>query len=142
MVMPPGRLRVPRSPARGYDVSRMALTTITWKDVQQMPDDGHRYEAIAGELQVTAAPSVRHQRLSRELGAALWDLLERGRHGELLQAPVGVEFPATGEGVQPDLVVIAGPRRGIVGPDWIRGAPDIVVEILSPSTERGTAGSS
>ncbi len=119
---------------------RMALSQITWHDVQELPDDGNRYEAIAGELHVTPAPSVRHQRISGELEAALRDLLDRHRHGEMLHAPVGVEFPSTGEGVQPDIVVIAAARRGIIDDDWIRGAPDIVVEILSPSTQRRDRG--
>jgi Uma2 family endonuclease len=81
----------------------MALSQITWLDVQELPDDGHR-------------------------------------HGEMLHAPVGVEFPSTGEGVQPDIVVIAAARRGIIDDDWIRGAPDIVVEILSPGTQRRDRG--
>ena len=46
---------------------RMALARITWQDVQQLPDDGNRYEAIEGELYVTPAPSFRHQRVSQRL---------------------------------------------------------------------------
>ncbi len=46
---------------------------------------------------------------------------------------VGVEFPDTREGVQPDLVFVSNERRGIIG-DALRGAPDLVIEILSPST--------
>jgi len=121
-------------------VERMALSQITWQDVQQLPDDGHRHEAIAGELYVTPAPSVQHQRISGELEAALRDILGRDRHGEMLHAPIGVEFPSTGEGVQPDIVVIAAARRAIIDRDWIRGAPDIVVEILSPTTQRRDRG--
>ena len=119
---------------------RMALSQITWHDVQQMPDDGNRYEAIAGELHVTPAPSVRHQWISGELEAALRGLLDGGRLGLMFHAPVGVEFPSTGEGVQPDIVVIAAARRGIIDEDWIRGAPDIVIEILSPGTQRRDRG--
>ena len=119
---------------------RMALSQITWLDVQELPDDGNRYEAIAGELHVTPAPTVRHQRISRDIERRLDDLLERGRLGEMLHAPVGVEFPSTGEGVQPDIVVIAAARRGIIDDDWIRGSPDIVVEVLSPGTQRRDRG--
>lgn len=116
-------------------MSRMApLSQITWQDVQQTPDDGKRYEAIEGELYVTPAPSVRHQRISKRLQMAPIRLLEEAGHGEVLNAPVGVEFPATGEGVQPDLLFISNARRGIVAEDWLRGAPDLVVEILSPTT--------
>lgn len=113
----------------------MALSQITWRDAQQMPDDGYRREAIEGDLYVTAAPSSRHQAISVELTVALHRILVEEGHGRLFHAPVGVEFPSTGEGVQPDLVFVSGARQGIVAADWIRGAPDLVVEILSPSTE-------
>lgn len=118
----------------------MALPQITWHDVQQMPDDGNRYEAIAGELHVTPAPSVRHQWISVELERALYSLVHDAGRGIVLHAPVGVEFPASGEGVQPDILVVAAARRSIIDEDWIRGAPDIVVEILSPGTQRRDRG--
>ena len=118
----------------------MALPQITWLDVQQMPDDGNRYEAIEGELYMTPAPTVRHQRISIRLERALQQILVDSDHGELLHASVGVEFPATGEGVQPDILFISHKRRGIVAEDWLRGAPDLVVEILSPSTAHRDRG--
>ena len=133
-------LRVPRVPTRKYSVHRMALSQITWQDVQQLPDDGHRYEAIAGELHVTPAPSVQHQRISSRLERALYSIIQDPGLGEVLHAPVGVEFPSTSEGVQPDIVVVSAERSGIVDEDWIRGAPDIVVEILSPTTARRDRG--
>ena len=113
----------------------MATATITWRDAQDMPEDGRRYEAVEGELYVTAAPSFRHQRICHRLQIRLHDLLEVPGHGVVAAGPVGVEFPATEEGVQPDLVFVSEERRGIIADDWIRGAPDLVVEILSPSTE-------
>jgi len=118
----------------------MALPQITWQDVQQMPDDGIRYEAIEGDLYMTPAPSVRHQRISLHLERALSTILVEPGRGELLHAPVGVEFPGTGEGVQPDILFVSNERRGIVAEDAIRGAPDLVVEILSPSTSARDRG--
>lgn len=123
-----------------YLVDTMALSRITWRDIQQMPDDGRRREAIGGELHVTAAPSFRHQRISHRLAVALHEVLERPGHGILAAAPVGLEFPATGEGVQPDLVFVSSTRTEIVEGDWIRDAPDLVVEIVSPSTEQRDRG--
>ncbi len=123
---------------------RMALAQITWQDVQQLPDDGNRYEAIDGELCVTPAPSGHHQRISMRLTLLLHRLLVEPGLGELLYAPTGVEFPATEEGVQPDLLFVSNQRRGILADPWIRGAPDLVVEILSPTTahrDRGVSGS-
>ena len=113
----------------------MATGQITWRLVQeQAPDDGKRREAIAGGLYATPAPTVHHQRVSRRLERALLRLLEDPGHGEVFHAPIGVEFPETGEGVQPDLLFVTRERGGIVAEDWIRGAPDLVVEILSPAT--------
>lgn len=113
---------------------RMASTRITWHDVLLMPEDGKRYEAIDGDLHVTAAPSRRHQRVSHRLAVELDRLLEEPGYGVIFEAPFGIEFPETEEGVQPDLIFVSKERLHIVGEDWIRGAPDLVVEILSPST--------
>lgn len=112
----------------------MPLPQITWDDVRQLPDDGNRYEAIEGGLYMTPAPSVRHQTISFRLGRELGRLLVDTGHGQLWHAPLGVRFPATGEGVQPDIVFVSNARRSIVAPDELKGAPDLVVEILSPST--------
>lgn len=127
------------TPARSYDVQTMPQSStapVTWLDAQRMPDDGNRYEVIGGKLYVTPAPSIRHHRITRRLFRALDPLLVKAGRGELFWAPVGVEFPVTGEGVEPDLMFVSAERRGIVGKDWIRGAPDLVAEILSPSTAR------
>lgn len=115
-------------------MERMAISAITWKDAQLAPDDGRLYEAIGGNLYVTAAPTRRHQEVSRNLLAALLRLIQEPTRGYVYTAPIGVEFEATGEGVQPDIIVIARERRAILFDDWIHGAPDLVVEILSPST--------
>jgi len=115
-------------------VHRMALSQITWQDVQQLPDDGHRHEAIGGDLYVTPAPSFRHQRISQRLERQLLSLLEDAGLGIVVDAPVGVEFPDTGEGVQPDIVFVSTARRNRIAEEGIRGAPDLVIEILSPTT--------
>jgi Uma2 family endonuclease len=118
----------------------MALSQITWQDVQQLPDDGHRHEAIEGELYVTPAPSFRHQRVSQKIEQALLRLLEAPGHGIVIDAPIGVEFHSTGEGVQPDIVFVSSARREIITDAGILGAPDLVIEILSPTTEHRDRG--
>jgi Uma2 family endonuclease len=118
----------------------MALSQITWQDVQQLPDDGHRHEAIEGELYVTPAPSFRHQRISQRLEQALLELLEKPGHGIVVHAPIGVEFPDTGEGVQPDIVFVSAARRHIITQPDIQGPPDLVIEILSPTTAHRDRG--
>lgn len=99
-----------------------------------MPEDGKRYEAIDGELYVTAARSRRHQWVSGRLEVELRRLLEQPGHGWVYDAPIGVEFPESEEGVQPDIIFVSRARRERLVEEGIRGAPDLVVEILSPST--------
>ena len=112
----------------------MSTTRITWRDTLLMPEDGKRYEAIDGELYVTPAPLLRHQWISANLEAALRLMLMEPGHGWVFDAPVGVEFPDTEEGVQPDIVFVSKARQHILVKEGIRGAPDLVVEILSPGT--------
>jgi Uma2 family endonuclease len=112
----------------------MATARITWQDTLRMPEDGKRYEAIDGELYVTAAPFRRHQRVSLNLATALHALLDASGLGWVYHAPIGVEFPKTEEGVQPDIVFVSRLRDSVLVKEGIRGAPDLVIEILSPST--------
>ena len=115
----------------------MSLLTrpLTYADVQALPPDGHRYEVIDEELVVSAAPNKKHARWS----GMLFDLLrerEKAGLGEAYHAPVDVRlFPDRDTPIlQPDLLFIRRERLPIFGPDLIEGAPDLVVEILSPST--------
>lgn len=112
----------------------MSSTGITWRDTLLIPEDGRRYEAIGGELYMTPAPSLRHQWISHQLEKALVRILEEPGHGYVLDAPLGVEFPETQEGVQPDLVFVSRGRKHVLVEQGIRGAPDLVVEIASPGT--------
>jgi Uma2 family endonuclease len=105
-----------------------------------MPEDTRRYEAIEGDLYVIPAPSRRHQWAVHQLDVELHRLLVEPGHGEVYPAPFGVEFPDTEEGVQPDLLFVRRERLDIIGEDWLRGAPDLVVEILSPSTAKKDRG--
>ncbi len=121
-------------------MDRMALSQITWQDVQQLPDDGHRHEAIEGELYVTPAPTPRHQDIVLRLALRLHAALVDSGRGRLWVAPVGVEFPDTEEGVQPDIVFVSSAGLAIISDAAIRGAPDLVVEVISPTTAHRDRG--
>jgi len=121
-------------------VHTMPNHQITWEDAQQMPDDGMRYEAIGGELILTPAPNLRHQDIVFRLALQLQTILVEPGHGRLWISPVGVEFPATSEGVQPDLVFVSNERRGIIADLTLKGPPDLVIEVLSPGTARRDRG--
>ena len=121
-------------------MERMALSQITWQDVQQLPDDGHRHEAIEGELYVTPAPTPRHQDIVLRLALRLQSILVEPGHGRLWIAPIGVEFPDSSEGVQPDIVFVSSTGRATPTEAGIRGAPDLVIEVLSPATAQRDRG--
>ena len=109
--------------------------TWTVDDLQDLPDDGNRYEVIDGELFVTPASSLTHQRAVLELSRILGDYLKRERAGDLVIGPADVVF--SGErGVQPDLFVIpfVNGRRARRF-DEVRRLL-LAVEVLSPSTAR------
>ncbi len=106
---------------------------LTYQDYLKMPDDRTRKEIIAGELYVTAAPSPLHQRVVLGLAAALLSAAREHNLGEVLVSPVDVVLSQT-DVVQPDIVFIAAVSSQIIGDAAIHGAPDLVVEVLSPST--------
>lgn len=112
---------------------------MTIADLDRLPDDGNRYELIDGELFVTASPFKPHQRAQIRLSRKLDEFVEEHDLGEVYTAPFDVYLTlpgATGQTrVQPDILVVSKARLHIV-PDWVRGAPDLVVEILSESTAR------
>ena len=107
----------------------------TWQDLRAMPNDGRRYEAIGGELRVSPAPRYRHQVVSARLFLALGSLLVRAGRGHPLSAPTEVRFPGVGNIVQPDILFVSPDRCELITEYGVSGAPDLVVEILSPSTE-------
>jgi Uma2 family endonuclease len=107
---------------------------LTYEDLLGFPDDGRRHELIDGEHYVTPAPTPRHQELSGRLHLALGTYLRGSPIGKLYYAPVDV-FLSNHDVVEPDLLFVSSARLGIIG-KLVRGAPDLAVEILSPSTRR------
>jgi Uma2 family endonuclease len=105
----------------------------TYEDYRTLPDDGRRYEVIDGDLLMTPAPSTTHQRVSKRLEKAFLLQVEDAGLGVVYNAPIDVIFSQT-RVVQPDLVVVLKRREDIITERGIEGAPDIVVEIVSPST--------
>ena len=108
-------------------------------DIWDTPDDGKRYEVIDGQLYVTPAPVPEHQGVSIALCAYLWPYVRQHGLGQLYAAPIGVILDEE-TAVQPDLVYISQERQQIIGERSIDGAPDLVVEILSPGTRSRDRG--
>src|SRR5438132_8145516 len=107
----------------------------TYDDVLCFPNDGKRHEIIDGEHYVTPSPNTKHQRTSRKLTVSLGNYLEQHPVGEMFAAPFDVVFSDL-DVVEPDLIYISRERAGILTEQHVRGAPDLVVEILSPGTRK------
>jgi Uma2 family endonuclease len=107
---------------------------LTATDLQDLPDDGKRYELLEGELAVSPAPTRKHQKVAWRVVTFL-DRAEAAGFGVGYAAPFEVYFDEY-DAAQPDVLFVRADRLDIVREDRIEGAPDLVVEILSPSTRR------
>ena len=105
----------------------------TYQDWLRLPDDGFRYEVLNGKLYLTPPPTIAHQNAISELGTRMHGFARQANLGIVLLSPVGVQLPSQPVPVQPDLVFIRADRRDILGENYVEGAPDLVVEVLSPS---------
>ena len=108
---------------------------LTYSDYAALPDDGRRYELHQGELSVTPAPGVRHQRVIIPLGSRLYEHVRARGLGEVLVAPTDCILSNVTV-VQPDILYVATDRQTIISERGIEGAPTLAVEVLSPSTAR------
>src|SRR5947209_2126245 len=112
---------------------REQLRPITFEEYRAMPDDGVRYELIDGALFEMPGRKKIHQYVVGELFVSLREFVRRKRSGIVLVAPFDVRLgPYTA--VQPDLMYFSGTNPHASGPDFADGAPDLVIEVLSPST--------
>ena len=110
----------------------------THADLLAMPDDGKRREIIDGELYVTPSPIDLHQRTLLILTYAFCKYLETHPLGEVRFAPLDVIL-SEHDVLEPDLLFVLNEHKHLIQ-DWVRGAPDLVVEILSPATEARDRG--
>jgi len=103
--------------------------------VRALPDDRNRYEIIDGELFVTPAPSMVHQRAVLRLALRLVVYLDAQRIGEAIIAPADVEI-SENTMVEPDLFVVP-PIVGRPPRSWTEAERLLLVaEVLSPTTAR------
>lgn len=104
----------------------------TYEDYEKLPE-GAPYQLIGGELIMTPSPIPYHQIIKRKIEVELIKFVEEKKLGEVLDAPLDVYLSET-ETYQPDIIFISKDRLNIIGEKKIEAAPDLVIEILSPST--------
>jgi Uma2 family endonuclease len=105
----------------------------TYAEYARLPDDGKRYEVIAGELSVSPSPGPMHQKALMRLSTALDQFTQEHGLGEMYHGPINVLLSST-DYLVPDLVFVRAERTGIITRRGIEAAPDLVIEAISPST--------
>ena len=110
----------------------MIRLAMTYADLAHMPDDGKRYELLEGVLTVSPSPNRKHQWVVWNL-VTFFTRVKVARYGEAYVAPFDVILDMHNV-VQPDVLFIRTDRLSIVTENNVQGAPDLVVEVLSPTT--------
>lgn len=109
---------------------------LTYEDYLLFPEDGKRHELIDGEHYLTPTPIRKHQAIVGNLHGLIWSYLQPRPIGRVFTAPFDVIFSEF-DVVEPDLLYISRERsQEIETSPWVKGAPDLVVEIGSPSTRK------
>jgi Uma2 family endonuclease len=123
-----------------HDVMLATKTRYTFGDLlEQAPDDENVYDILGGELVVWSSPVEPHAAVVAEIFDFLMDA-QRAGFGRVRTAPRAVAFDYAERGLQsedvthPDLLFVREERRGIMGYNCVEAAPDLVVEVLSPTT--------
>ena len=104
----------------------------TVKDYMSTPND-KRYQLLDGEMIVAPSPITKHQDIVARILMALSQFVTQHRLGRVFVAPLDVVL-SNHDVVQPDVLFVSNERSAIVTEANIQGAPDLVVEILSPGT--------
>jgi Uma2 family endonuclease len=112
--------------------SQAKKKTFTYADYEKLPE-GAPYQLIGGELVMTPSPVPYHQSIARRLVMKLSTFIAEKELGEIYFAPLDVYLSET-DTYQPDIIFISKERLGIIGEKMIEGPPDLVIEVLSPST--------
>ncbi len=105
----------------------------TYEDYLNLPDDGNRYEIINGDLIMTASPVTSHQKISIFLSTEIQVYVTKENIGFVFYSPYDVIFDDKNI-YQPDILFISKENKNIITEENIKGSPDLIVEILSPST--------
>jgi len=107
----------------------------TYKDYAGLPEDEQRYEVVDGVLCMSLAPNMDHQGSALRIAYYLLTYIEFAGLGRVFTSPADVELSHK-DVVQPDVFVVLNEHLGRLFKSHVIGAPDLVVEVSSPSTVR------
>ncbi len=110
----------------------------TVNDYMTTPDD-KRYQLLDGELILAPSPTMNHQTIALRLATMLHQFVLEHSLGQVWFAPLDVVL-SNYDVVQPDILFVSNERANIITEANIQGAPDLVVEILSPGTAQYDRG--
>src|SRR5439155_5763685 len=120
---------------KGSGVLPTTHRQMTASEYKQLPEGPPHFQLVDGELYMSPSPNFFHQEILGNLFALLHSFVRRHRLGKVIAAPSDVELTAR-DVYQPDIYFISNDRLEIVTEQGVEGAPDLVVEILSPGTAR------
>ena len=109
-----------------------------YQDYLQLPED-KRYEIIDGDLFMVPSPNESHQHILTNILYILINYVRRNKLGAIYCAPFDILF-SDEDIVQPDVIFVSNKNKKIITKDNIKGSPDLLVEILSPSTSKRDMG--
>ena len=108
---------------------------ITTEEYRLLPEGGPRYQLIEGELYMSPSPNRFHQVIVRNVFRVLDAHLTEHPTGALYFAPLDVHLTQH-DVFQPDVLYVSNERADILVDEGVRGAPDLVVEVLSPGAQQ------
>lgn len=104
-------------------------------EVYSMLPEGTRAEIIDGTLYMSPAPLLEHQRVIMRLSSLMHFFVEERNLGEVIISPADVYLDDR-NAFQPDIIFVATANNSIAKRDGVHGAPDLIIEVLSPSTSK------
>jgi Uma2 family endonuclease len=113
-------------------MNSVQMAPLTVEDYRLLPETGPRYQLIEGDLFMAPAPNRFHQNIALNVAVILYKYLEKNPIGSIFSAPFDVYLDEI-NAVQPDVVFVAK-GNDILTAQGASGAPDFVLEVLSPKT--------
>ncbi len=114
---------------------------LSFQEFLEWLDEDTWAEWVEGEVEMVSPATTQHQRVQGFLWQVMGTFVRARELGEVLGAPYLIELPSVLRGREPDLIFVAAPRRLEAEATHLEGAPELVVEIVSPQSVARDRGS-